>query len=102
MDQGGRLKRVAFGLAGHLMRRHFSEFIINERQQIMDSLRVAFFRPFQESRDFAHIRSGKEEGRLQGASALADAGLWFWTARPAFEISLRSANRMATDHVAAQ
>ena len=38
----------------------------------------------------------------QWGSALADARLWFRTARPAFEVSLRSANRMATDRVAAE
>jgi hypothetical protein len=38
------------------MRRNFSEFIINEREQIMDSVGIAFLRLFQKLGDFAHAR----------------------------------------------
>ena len=54
MHQGRGLEGVTWRFAGHLVRRHSPQFVIDQRQQLMRGWRVALFDGLEDLRDVTH------------------------------------------------
>src|SRR5512143_4094049 len=56
MDERGGLECVARWFIGHPMRRHFAQFVINDRQQPFGSTGLALMDVIKDVRQLAHAR----------------------------------------------
>src|SRR5262245_25968038 len=60
MDQGCRLERLPGLLLGQLLRREAAQLIVDQRQQLIGSVRVALLDGRQDAGDLAHSRIARE------------------------------------------
>src|SRR5436190_11951625 len=60
MNQSRRLKRLARPFLRHFVGRQLSQFLINQRQQLLSRLPIPFFNPLKDLRDITHKRACRE------------------------------------------
>jgi hypothetical protein len=58
MDQCSGLKGLTRNLTRHLVRRHSSQFVINQRKQLVNGFGVALFDGLEDLRDLTHNQNG--------------------------------------------